>query len=109
MERSRAYPGPGGQAAGGSLGRIRLIVNMVAHRRDGVRVHERLAETAGRFLGISVSLLSHIFCDGHVGRAVQKQEPLLTAYPHSQAAWCIKQLAGAVLEGPEGRPVADAT
>ncbi|HUU32266.1 MAG TPA: MinD/ParA family protein [Phycisphaerae bacterium] len=104
-------PCPGGQATGGSLGRtclpdrqVRLIVNMVAHRRDGVRVHERLAETAGRFLGISVSLLGHIFCGGHVGRAVQKQEPLLTAYPHSQAAWCIKQLAGAVLEGPEGRP-----
>ena len=44
-----------------------------------------------------------------LGRAVQEQEPLLAAYPHSQAAWCIEQVAGAVLEGPEARPVADAT
>jgi len=41
-----------------------------------------------------------------LGLAVQEQEPLLVAYPHSQAAWCIKQAAGAVLEGSEGRPAA---
>jgi len=91
--------------AGGAeaLGRVRLIVNMVAHRKEGARVHERLSETARRFLGISVDLLGHVFCDGHVGRAVQKQKPLLVAYPHSQAAWCIQRVARAVLEGPGAR------
>ena len=86
-----------------TLGQVRLIVNMIAHRRDGERVHDRIAETAGRFLGISVGFLGSVFCDGHVGRAVQRQEPLLLAYPHSQAAWGIKRLSRTVLEGSQAR------
>jgi flagellar biosynthesis protein FlhG len=95
-------PGPNGASAPG-LGPIRLVVNMVAHRRDGQRVHARLREAAGRFLGVPVGLLGYVFSDGHVGRAVYRQEPLLLAYPHSQAAWCIKRLVSAVLEGPQAR------
>ena len=83
------------------IGPVRLIVNMVTHRQDARRVHARLNETASRFLGIEISLLGHVFCDGHVGRAVQRREPLLLAYPHSQASWCVKQLARAVLKGSE--------
>jgi len=43
-----------------------------------------------------------VFCDGHVGRAVQRREPLLLAYPHSQASWCVKRLARAILDGSGG-------
>jgi len=77
---------------------VRLVVNLVAHRRDVDRVHRRIDDVSRRFLGVPVELLGYVFCDGHVGRAVLRQEPLLLAYPHSQAAWCIKRLAGAVLE-----------
>ena len=86
------------------LGRVGLVVNMVAHRRDARRVHERLQATANRFLGIDIDFLGHVFCDGHVGRAVQKQQPLALAYPHSQAAWCLKRVAGALLEGSQPPP-----
>jgi len=85
-----------------AIGAVRLIVNMVTHRQDARRVHARLQETAKRFLGIEVGLLGHVFCDGHVGRAVQKREPLLVAYPHSQASWCVKRLAAGILEGSKG-------
>ena len=83
-----------------SIGQVRLIVNMVTHRSDAEEVHRRIAEVARRFLGVGVDLLGYVFCDGHVGRAVRRQEPLLVGHPHSQAAWCIKRLAEAVLEGP---------
>ncbi len=83
-----------------SLGRVRLVVNLVAHRRDAERAHRRIEDVAGRFLGVPVELLGYVFCDGHVGRAVQKQEPLVLAFPHSQAAWCVKRLATGLLEGP---------
>jgi len=82
-----------------SLGEVRLVVNLVAHRRDAERVHRRLSEAAGRFLGVPVGLLGYVFCDGHVGRAVQKQQPVLLAYPHSQASWCVKRLVGSLLGG----------
>ena len=89
-----------------SLAHVRLVVNMVTHRADADRVHQRLEETAKRFLGISLDLAGYVFCDGHVGRAVQKQQPLVLAYPHSQAAWCLKRLSGAILDGCEARQTA---
>jgi len=89
-------------SATGPIGPVRLIVNMVTHRQDARRVHGRLHEAARRFLGIEVGLLGHVFCDGHVGRAVQRREPLLLAYPHSQASWCVKRLARAILDGSGG-------
>jgi len=100
LKAAVASGAPGAPGAQG-LGQIRLVVNMVAHRRDVERVHARLREAAGRFLGLPVGLLGYVFCDGHVGRAVHRQEPLLLAYPHSQAAWCVKRLVSAVLEGPQ--------
>jgi len=84
-----------------AIGRVRLVVNMVSHRRQADEVHRRIAQTAARFLGLDVGLLGYVFCDGHVGRAVQKQQPLLLAYPHSQAAWCMKRLGGALAETRE--------
>jgi flagellar biosynthesis protein FlhG len=85
-----------------SVGDVGLVVNMVGHRREADRVHRRLSETADRFLGVRVAPLGYVFCDGHVGRAVQRQEPFLLAYPHSQAAWCVKRVAMRVLEGADG-------
>jgi flagellar biosynthesis protein FlhG len=93
----KAAAAPGRDA----LGRVRLAVNMVSHRRQADEVHRRIARTAARFLGLDVGLLGYVFCDGHVGRAVQKQQPLLLAYPHSQAAWCLKRLGGALAEARE--------
>jgi len=96
----------GGPAAEPPAGRVGLVVNMVSHRREAGRVHGRLRATARRFLGIDVRLLGHVFCDGHVGRAVQRQQPVVLAYPHSQAAWCVKRIAGTLLDGsprPSGR------
>ncbi|HUX00682.1 MAG TPA: MinD/ParA family protein [Phycisphaerae bacterium] len=81
-----------------SLGQVWLVVNLVAHRRDAERVHRRLQEAAERFLGVPVALLGYVFCDGHVGRAVQRQQPILFAYPHSQGAWCLKRLVRALLD-----------
>jgi flagellar biosynthesis protein FlhG len=89
------------------LGPVGLVVNMVSNRREARGVHGRLVAAARRFLGIEIDLLGYVFCDGHVGRAVQKQQPVALAYPHSQAAWCMKRLAGALLDGsqrPRRRP-----
>jgi len=88
-------------AAGGTdaIGRVRLIVNMVTHRRQAAEVHRRIAQTAARFLRLEVGLLGCVFCDGHVGRAVHRQEPVVLAFPHSQAAWCMERLAAGLADG----------
>jgi len=90
-------------ASGGpdAVGRVRLVVNMVGQRKQADDAHRRIAQTAAKFLKLDVGMLGYVFCDGHVGRAVQKQQPLLLAYPHSQAAWCMKRLGGALVEARE--------
>jgi flagellar biosynthesis protein FlhG len=80
------------------LGEVRLVVNMVTHRADADQVQKRIDLAARRFLGISVPMLGYVYCDGHVSQAVRRQQPLVLAYPHSQAAWCMKRLAGAILD-----------
>jgi flagellar biosynthesis protein FlhG len=84
-----------------AIGRVRLVVNMVGRQQQADEVHRRIAQTAARFLRLDVGLLGYVFCDGHVSRAVQRQQPLLLAYPHSQAAWCMKRLATALAEARE--------
>lgn len=83
-------------AGADAIGQVRLVVNMVTHRQQAEDTYARLSEAARRFLGVRVEYLGHVFCDGHVGRAVQRRQPLMLAYPHSQAAWCIKQIAASL-------------
>jgi flagellar biosynthesis protein FlhG len=82
----------------GIEGDVRLIVNMVTHRADADQVQHRINAAARRFLGVPVGLLGFVYCDGHVMQAMRRQQPVVLAYPHSQAAWCIKRLAGNLIE-----------
>jgi flagellar biosynthesis protein FlhG len=89
----------------GLEGDVRLIVNMVTHRADADQVQKRIDAAARRFLGVPVGLLGFVYCDGHVMQAMRRQQPLILAYPHSQAAWCIKRLAASLIEATqEGGP-----
>jgi flagellar biosynthesis protein FlhG len=85
----------------GLAGDVRLIVNMVTHRADADRVQKRIDLAARRFLGVPVGLLGYVYCDGHVAQAVRRRQPLVLAYPHSQAAWCMKRLSAALLEASQ--------
>lgn len=72
---------------------LRLLVNMVGSRQEARRVYERIAGVAQKFLGLQVHDAGYIFCDGHVARAVRGRKPFVTAFPNSQAAWCMRQVA----------------
>jgi flagellar biosynthesis protein FlhG len=72
---------------------LRLLVNMVGSRQEARRVYERIAGVAQKFLGLHVHDAGYIFCDGHVARAVRGRKPFVTAFPNSQAAWCMRQVA----------------
>ncbi|GAB4255260.1 MAG: MinD/ParA family protein [Deferrisomatales bacterium] len=82
---------------------VRLVVNSVAGAAEARRVHAKLGEVAGRFLGGQLSYLGHIVRDPCVGRAAQRQLAFVAAYPRSPAARCVEALASALLGEPERR------
>ncbi len=77
--------------------RLHLLVNMVGSRSEARAVYERIASVSAKFLGIVVEDAGYVFCDGHVTRAVRRRRPLVTEFPNSQAAWCLKQVAGGLM------------
>ena len=86
----------------GQRPRLHLLVNMVGSRQEARRVYERIAAVARKFLGVEVLYAGYIFCDGHVSRAVRSRKPFVSAFPNSQAAWCMRQVAERIVRGGEG-------
>ncbi len=82
----------GGEAARADL-RVQLVVNQAADEREALRVHERIAAVARRFLKQRVPLAGWIPADAHVPQAVRAREPLLVRYPRSAAARAAAHLA----------------
>ncbi|MCY0878397.1 MAG: MinD/ParA family protein [Firmicutes bacterium] len=77
---------------------LKLVVNRAATRDQGTRLGTRLADLAQKALGQPVEFLGQVTEDLVVARAVIKQEPFLTAYPHSDAAYDVKSLADRLLD-----------
>lgn len=65
---------------------LRVVVNQVDSRADGLRIHESLRRACGHFLELAPPLLGVIRRDAKVREAIRHQVPLLRRYPQSQAA-----------------------
>jgi flagellar biosynthesis protein FlhG len=76
---------------------LKLVMNRTQTRDQGVRLGTRLADLAQKALGQSVEFIGQVMDDPVVARAIVKQEPFLTAYPHSEAAHDVKSLADRLL------------
>lgn len=73
--------------------RIKFIVNMVANREEADEVSEKLILVTKRFLGMDIEDLGFLFHDGSVLKAIRRQEPFISLYPHSAVAGCVNSLA----------------
>lgn len=69
-----------------------IVVNRAPSFVDGRLAAEKLRSVAERFLGRSVGVLGYILEDEAVGNAVMKQQALLTSFPGSSSARCIRQI-----------------
>ncbi len=83
---------------------IKLIANKVRNEKDGRELFEKLSVVADKFLNISLEYMGAIPSDNNMSKAVMKQQPLSVAYPNSQAARAIDDMAR-ILAAPEGEAV----
>ena len=83
---------------------IKLIANKVRNEKDGRELFEKLSVVADKFLNISLEYMGAVPSDNNMNKAVMKQQPLSVAYPNSQAARAIDDMAR-IIAAPEGDAV----
>lgn len=80
-------------------GVLRLVVNRVIEKNEGVIAADKLIKVTFNFLGLSLTSLGTVYEDCNLIRAVKKQTPLLLAFPESISARCIEKIAARLVEG----------
>lgn len=78
---------------------IKLVVNRIYDEGEARDVVLKLVRTADRFLKLPLKVLGNIYEDRNMMNAVKKQRPLLSAYPDTVSAKCIRAIAESLLHG----------
>lgn len=101
ISRGAAASGGGGHAAhGDEPGRqVSLLVNQARSPGEARVVHERIAQVARQFLGVSVLDAGFLYADEQVPLAVRKRVPFVLASPRCPASLCVTQLAMRLEQG----------
>lgn len=77
-----------------------ILANMVRNLKDGRELFNKLFRVSEQFLDVQLDYLGAIPFDEHVHKSVKMQKPFLTAYPDSEAATAIRELAENVTNWP---------
>ncbi len=89
----------------GSGVKLSVLVNMVESRNHARKVYRKLADTSRKFLSVSITDAGYILYDNSVSSAVQRCEPVVLAYPRSQASYCFLTLASKFGRGTEATSI----
>ncbi len=82
------------------LFRFRILANMVKTPQDGHNLFAKITKVTDRFLDIALQYVGSIPFDESVKRAVQRQKPVILAYPRAKASLAFKSLAKKVDSWP---------
>ncbi len=80
--------------------RFHILVNQAASVADGREVYRKLNTVCARFLDVALDLAGVVPHDDYLRRAVQRQRPVVAAYPRSAAAGAFRRLAREVRGWP---------
>ncbi len=80
--------------------RFRMVANRVRSRREGQLLHQKLSLATDRFLDLTLDFIGAIPEDDRLRRAVQKQRPVMEAYPNSPSSKAFAELARRVNKWP---------
>jgi flagellar biosynthesis protein FlhG len=83
--------------------RFQIIANMVQDAAHGQALFTKLCKVTDRYLDVALHFLGAIPQDEYLRRAVQKQNPVVLAYPNSKSAQAFR----AVAQRADALPVAE--
>jgi len=73
--------------------RFRVLANMVRSQEEGRHLFEKLTNVTERFLDVALQYVGSIPFDEALRKAVQRQRPVLEAYPRAKASLAFRALA----------------
>lgn len=82
---------------------IRLIINSVKSEEEGVRLMQRLNQTAARFVGRTFELAGVVLHDLIVSDAIRARQSVLHFAPDSAPAICIRNIAKGIVSSNKAR------
>lgn len=73
--------------------RFQILPNMVQDYQQGQALFSKLCRVTDRYLDVTLDLLGVVPRDEQLRKAVQRQTPVVLAYPHSKSAQAFRALA----------------
>jgi len=73
--------------------RFRVLANMANSAQEGRMLYEKLSRVTNRFLDVTLSFYGVLPFDQYLRKAVQRQKPVVEAFPRSRSAIAFKNLA----------------
>jgi len=80
--------------------KFRILTNMTHSPGEGRELFAKLLKVTDRFLDVTLSYMGSVPYDEYLRKAVQKQAPVVQAYPGARASKAFKKLAGTVDKWP---------
>jgi flagellar biosynthesis protein FlhG len=75
----------------------KIIINRVNDDREGTMTYSKFSKAVNAFLKIDIEYLGCIYEDRKLVQAVKSQQPLVTAFPTSEAAKSIENIAKSLI------------
>jgi len=84
-----------------------LLINMAGTADEAEETAHRIRLVARRFLRLEVDSWGHVPFDPSVGRAMRRQEPVVTAFPQSPASVAYRAIAARLWDRTQPDPALD--
>jgi flagellar biosynthesis protein FlhG len=82
------------------LSNFHVITNMVKTAQQGQALFQKLTKVTDHYLDVTLRFIGAVPHDPNLGKAVQKQNPVVVAFPDTKAAISIKEIAGKIDNWP---------
>jgi flagellar biosynthesis protein FlhG len=82
------------------LSNFHVITNMVQTVQQGEDLFQKLTKVTDHYLDVTLRFLGAVLHDDFLRKAVQKQTPVVVAFPGSKASVAVKKIAGKIDNWP---------
>ena len=81
------------------LNKFHIVANMVQSIHQGQQLFSKLTKVTDRYLDVTLDYVGAVPFDEYLRKSVQKQKPVVEAFPQSKATLAIKTLLSKLIHG----------